>query len=224
LSGLVHALPIIGIVLGGCLFTGSIAWMFAEGRRANENIEQTLNRYVLPRHLTEKQIAAIADYLKGFEPQTVKILIPKGNSEAGSYASDFYTALQQGGWAVTSMGPCIDVSDRLNLSQEKLSAYTNDWCEQMPEGISLQFTQTTESAQINDPKHPKPDRLFSQALLKARVPITSSGGGSGVAITQNSFVIRIGARRMDDGDLIAKKQQQERARRVLEDGEDDVSR
>jgi hypothetical protein len=216
MSALIHALPIIGILLGGFLFTGSIAWMLAANRSANEEFEQTLRRYVLPRHLSDDQISTVADYLKGFDSQTALILVPKGDSEAGSYASDFYKALQQGGWTVT-MRPCVDIAERLNLSQERLNAIdANTWCENLPEGISTYFRQTQNSSQTNDPKHPKPDQLLSQALQKARVRISGSGGGSGINTTENLFVIRIGARRMDDGDLIGEKLRRERARKVLE--------
>jgi hypothetical protein len=215
-----HLLPIICIALGGLILLSSTVWFCLEQYRINRDLESTLSRYVLPRHLTEEQIAAIATYLKGFPPQTAKILVPSGNREANSYASDFYQALQQGGWTV-SIDRCIDARDRIKFSQEKLDATANDWCENLTEGLSTNFTQTMESAQaIEDPKNPKPDYLFSQSLRKAGLRLDQGGGGNGINITANSFVIKIGARKMDDGDLKARALRRERARKTLDDDED----
>jgi preprotein translocase subunit SecE len=192
----VHALPIIGIIVGGCLFVGSIAWVMADDRRANEEFAKTLSRYVLPRHLTELQIAKVADYLSKFDPHEAKFTIVKNSEEANSYASDIQRALQQGGWKISSF------------------AYSDD----VTEGISTQLTETTQSAQMPaDPKHPKADQLFTQAFQDAKISLAGSGSGSGLAVTANSFSIKIGRRRMDDGDLIYKKQIKERAQRMLED-------
>jgi hypothetical protein len=195
IMSVVHALPIIGIIVGGCLFVGCIAWALASNKAANSEIAQTLSRYVLPRHLTDKQIKAISEYLQGFDPQSAKIITPKTNSETSSYAHDFSNALTQGGWAVT-----VEEQDDLR------------------EGLAYTFTQTMANANAkDDPKHPKTNTLFYQAMQKAGITFPEGGGGSGINVTANSFVIRIGARRMDDGDLKVRELQRERARKTLED-------
>lgn len=196
LAAFLHMLPIIGIVVGGLLFTVSVAWVLADNRRANEETIQVLSRYVLPRHLSEEQIGTIGGYLSKYAPCEAKFVVVKNSEEASSYRSDIQRALQLGGWTITS----IDYSDDIR------------------EGITTQFTQTIESSQARpDPKHPKVDELFRQALEQAHVQLTGTGANSGQGIKNNVFAINIGRRRMDDGDLVAKKREQERARRILEE-------
>jgi hypothetical protein len=192
--------PTIGIVLGGLIFIGCVVWQLAENRRANAEIQETLSRYVLPRHLSEQQINTIGDYLSKYDPQQFKMMVIKNNEEASSYRADIQRALTAGGWDLST----IDYSDDVR------------------EGISLQFTETQESSrQRPDPKHPKPLEILRSAFQQARVQLAGTGSGSGVGITANSTTISIGRRRMDDGDLVGKKQMQERARRILQ-GEDDT--
>lgn len=194
-----HALPIIGLLVGGIVFLVSLIWVLIEHRRTNDEIAQTLSRYVLPRHLTEVQIAAVATYLSKFDPQEVELLVLRNSEEAGAYRADVQRALMQGGWSTT-----IKYSDDVR------------------EGISTQFMRTRESFNARpDPKHPTAEQLFLEAVRIAQIPI--SGNGSGTAAegaTANSFSIQIGRRRMDDGDLIWKKQQKERARSLLQDKDD----
>jgi hypothetical protein len=215
-----HLLPIICIALGGLVLLSSVVWVCLEQYRVNRDVERSLNRYVLPRHLTEKQGAAIADYLKGFEPQTARILVAKGSKEANGYADDFSEALKQGGWTVTSIDQCIDAAQRIKYSPEKLDATLNDWCEHVPEGISTAFFQA-ESVKI-DPQLPTPNGLFKQALQKAGINADiDHGGGESATATANLFVIRIGTRRTDDFDLKAKEiRAQMRARQKAEDEND----
>jgi hypothetical protein len=105
--------------------------------------------------------------------------------------------LARGGWEVTT----IDYSDDVR------------------EGISAQFMETQESSQRRDPKRPKANELLQTAFQQARVQWSGIGSGSGVGVTANLVTITVGHRRMDDGDLIGKKQREERARRILQ-GED----
>jgi hypothetical protein len=192
----VYTLPIIGIVVGGCLFVGSIAWVVIDNRRANDEFSKTLSRYVLPRHLTDLQITKVADYLSKFDPQVVQITVIKNSEETNSYVSDIQRALQQGGWKISSF------------------VYSED----VPEGISTNLTETQQSAQMPaDPKHPKADQLFTQAFKDAKISLQGSSSGSGQAITANLFSIKVGRRRLDDGDLMYRKQLKERAQRMLDD-------
>lgn len=196
MSSLVHALPIIGIVVGGFLFVASVAWMLAQGRQADEGVARTLTRYVLPRHLTDAQIKTISTYLSGFPPQTAQFLVIQNNEEASSYRADLQRALMDGGWTISAVN------------------YSND----VREGLTWQLTQPQAAAQQSgSAKNPTVDWLFSKAMEKAHVQIAGSGGGSGRDITTTTFVIAIGHRRMDDGDLTMRKRAQEEARRLLDD-------
>jgi hypothetical protein len=190
--------PMIGIVMFGLLFIVCVVYQLTDNRRANSEIQETLSRYVLPRHLTEQQITIIGDYLLQYNPQQVKMVVIKNTEEASSYRADIQRALTRGAWEIIS----IDYSDDVQ------------------EGISAHFVETQESSQRRpDPKHPKAIEVLQKAFQQARVQWAGIGSGSGIAVTANSVTISIGRRRMDDGDLIGKKQMQERARRILE-GED----
>lgn len=196
LSGFINALPVIGVLVGGFIFVASIAWILSDSRKANADLAKTMARYVLPRHLTDDQITAISKYLSGFPSQAVKFLVMKNSEEASSYRADFQRAIEQGGWRVTAVD------------------YTDD----IPEGITTQIIQTMVSMQApRDPRAPRVDELFAQALRQAHVPLSAQQSGGGIAVTENSFQIRIGRRRMDDGDLKYREQQRERAKRILED-------
>jgi hypothetical protein len=187
---MIYALPIIGVLVGGFIFVGSIAWILADGRKANSEVAKTLSRYVLPRHLTEVQISQIAGYLKGFGLRDAKFLVLKNSGEASSYAADFQLALTNGGWT-----------------------FSVEYADNVPEGISTDL----RSAPAQKQQTPSSDQIFIDALLKAHVRMegNSSGGGGSVLVT--TFTIQIGRRRMDDGDLKVRELQRERARKTLED-------
>lgn len=195
MNHLVHALPVIGILVGGFLFVGCVAWMLAEGRQANEDVARTLTRYVLPRHLTEAQIKTISTYLSGFPSQTVSFLVIRNSEEASSYRADIQRALTDGGWTISGIN------------------YSDD----VPEGL-----QTRLMGPLNAPQQPQnaknlpPDQLFANAMKKASVAIGGSSSGGGVNVTTTTFIITIGHRRMDDGELTYKKVLKERAQRLLE--------
>ena len=203
LNAFIHALPIIGILSGGFLFVGSIAWVLADVRKQNDEVSRTLTRYVLPRHLTDIQISAISNYLQKFPPKDVKFIVVKNNEEAGSYRADFQRALVAGGWTISEI------------------SYSDD----IGEGVSTEFNEPQVNANARpDPKNPKADQLFAAALKDAHMrPSGSTSSGSGSGITAETFVIKIGRRRMDDGDLIVKKQIQERKRRLLQEEEESVA-
>jgi hypothetical protein len=190
--------PLIGMILGGLCFIGCAAWLVVDVRSTNDQIENALRRYVLPRHLTDQQISTIADYLRKFGPQVVKFTVAKDNQEANSYRADIQKALEQSGWAISS----TDYAD-------------------IPEGVRYQYMQTQENNQKpRDAKNPRPDTLITDAFKLAHVRLDGGGGGSSINVTADSFTIFVGHRRMDDGDLIGKRIMRERALRQLQDLDD----
>jgi hypothetical protein len=198
---LMEIVPIIGILIGGMIFVGSIAWVVADNRRAARDVSETLARYVLPRHLTEQQITTVAEYLSKTAPQKVNYIVAKNNTEASAFWSDINRAITQGGWSL----------DKIEYSDD------------VQQGITTHYQQTMESArQPVDPKQPKPDVIFRDALKAARIQLSGGGGGSGIDTKENVFTIKVGIRRMDDGDLIGKKLMQERARRILDGTEEEL--
>lgn len=174
-------LPILGMTIGGLLFIGCAIWVLAGLNGSNQDILRALNRYVLPRHLSEQQIATIADYLQKHPPQKVKFSIIRNNEEASSYRVDIQQALLKGGWEIIGF----------------------DYPDFVQEGLSIHFQQTQASQQQQGTlKNPKPDTILLDALRAAKVRIDGSGGGSGIDTKENVLTIRIGHRRMDDGDLV----------------------
>ena len=164
------------------------------------SVQTTLRRYVLPRHLTDDQIATIANYLSAHDPQEIKLIVLQNYEEAGAYRVDIQKALAGGGWKIST----IDYSNNL------------------PEGLSINFTQTMESAQsAPDPKHPKADEMLQESFRRAHIQINQTGSGSGIGVLTNSLTLSIGHRRMDDEDLIVKKQNMEMLRKMVEQGGDE---
>lgn len=193
-SWLMNKYPVIVIAIIALLAAWQLGRLTAEQRQVND----VLSRYVLPRHLSEDQIGAIAEYLSSYDSQTFKIVSVKNSGEAAEYGADFQTALERGGWKIDG-GP--------TFAQEDL-----------PEGISIQFTETQVSYHTaSDSKHPKTNALFIQALASAHIKAIESGDGSGPDVQTNTFTIRIGPRRMDDVDLIHKEQQKAWAHKILKD-------
>jgi hypothetical protein len=101
LMSLLQMWPTIGMVVGGLLFIACVVWQLTENRRGNAEIQETLSRYVLPRHLTEQQIKIIGDYLSQYPPQQYKFVLVKNYEEVGAYRVDIQRALTLGGWDVT---------------------------------------------------------------------------------------------------------------------------
>ena len=122
---------------------------------------------------------------------------PPRNDEASAYRADFQRALTRGGWTVTSVG-------------------TTDG---LPEGIS---TVEERPHGHRDRNSPNPVHLLREAFRQARVEISSGSGKSGKDIESTSVTLRIGPRRMGDGDLRARERDLEEARKLLESGEDEI--
>jgi hypothetical protein len=192
----VPMLPILGMVAGGLLFLGCAALFLANQSSSNAEIREALKRYVLPRHLTEEQIATVAGYLAQHEPQQVKFVVLKSSEEASSYRADFQKALERGRWRVVSIDYAVD----------------------MQEGVRLEYAQTLQSSQTPpDPAHPTPLAILQEAFAQARIPLTGTGGSGGGNIKENSLTISISHRRMDDGDLVGRRLMRERALKILQE-------
>jgi hypothetical protein len=58
-----------------------------------------LQRWVIPRHLTQEQIASIGNYLLKFPPYSVRFNVQENDEEASSYRADLQQAIEQGGGA-----------------------------------------------------------------------------------------------------------------------------
>ena len=150
-------------------------WIWVLSEKVS-NIQSAIDCLVTPRHLTDDQIAKIAEFLSAHESHEIILNRIRDDTEASSYQGDFYRAFEKGGWTITAV----------NIVPES------------SEGTHLNFTQTQESAQQKpDAKHPKPDVLLQQALKQADVEIEGSGGQSGVAISKNSLSLTVGHRRHD---------------------------
>jgi hypothetical protein len=148
-----------------------------------QSIARVIERGVLPRHLNKRQRLAISSFLLQFEPHEFAFKIEDKNGEASSYRSDLEQALEKGGWT---------------RSRENPYEYTKD----IPEGLSIDFTQTVEHSQRpDDPRNPKPDKLFMMGLGLAGIRLNQSGGRSGINITEDRLIIGIGRRRMDSYEL-----------------------
>ena len=148
-------------------------------RNDTQAIAKVIDRLVLPRHLSKGQQRTISSFLLQFEPHEFAFRLSNRNEEAGEYRADIEQALLKGGWTRSDKNPY---------------EYTED----VPEGLSLNFTQTEEHGRIPaDPRNPKPDRVLMMALGAAAVRFDQGGGGSGINVTEDRLVIGIGKRRMD---------------------------
>ena len=150
--------PIIGMIVGGLLFVGCAAWLFAKNSASVAEIQESLQRYVLPQHLTEKQMAIIGDYLRQCEPQTVKMAVLENSEEASQYRADIQQALTHGGWQVSAI------------------QYSSD----IREDVTTHFIQAQETRQRrHDPNHPKVDELFREATRRAGIQLQGHSGSGG---------------------------------------------
>jgi hypothetical protein len=148
-------------------------------RNDEQSIAKVIDRLVMPRHITPRQQRVISSFLSQFAPHEYAFQMPNGYEEAGSFRADLEQALIKAGWTRSPVNPYV---------------YTND----VPEGLTLQFTQTMEHAQRgNDPKNPNASELLQMAFGLAGVAINGSSGGSGVNVTEDRLVISIGHPRRD---------------------------
>jgi hypothetical protein len=146
-------------------------------RNDQHSMTEVLNRFALPRQLSETQSNSIAQFLKSFPSQDVGIEVVQGDEEAISYGIDLQNALKRGGWNVKSLD---------FISPPKV----------IQSGLSIDFIQTPENNQIQaTTNNPKVNLLLRMALGNAGVAVDGMGGGSGIAVTHDSLTIRVGRRR-----------------------------
>jgi hypothetical protein len=140
-------------------------------------MQLVLRRFVLPRHLTERQKVEIAKYLRRYEPKSFRIGVAVNNSEADGYRVDIEDALVRGGWQAIGPAPVRNNSGLVTFLQE-----------------------TDEHARIRDPARPKADEILRDAFASVGVRLDGNGRSSGPNVTDESLAINIGNRRMDDAE------------------------
>jgi hypothetical protein len=141
--------PVVGLVAGTLLILGSLVWMYADSHSTMRDIQIALKRYVLPRHLTDQQSAAISQYLKQRQPFEAKVIAVKNNTEASRYAEDIRQALIKGGWTVAPA-----------------DTFAPD---DVPPDVSIAYIQTLQSGRNPyDPSHPEAGTCSSK-LSQARM-------------------------------------------------------
>lgn len=133
-----------------------------------------LERWVIPRRLTEQQINSIAQYLAKFRPSTVSFKTKKDDEEADFYRGDLHDALNRGGWKVLQRDYVTDVKEGLTIHVEDTPA---------------------SAAAADDPRQPKPSHLLFAALKQAEVQVDGSSGSSGTNIFQDAITISVGTRK-----------------------------
>ncbi len=179
----------------------SVLWLVnfvpsIQGRQI-ATIQSDMTRYVLPRHLSEKQVHQISEFLAQHDPKEITIVSPI-DEEASQYAGEFWTAFTDGGWKVHR-----DVS----------GTYSN---RPLPEGLSIDFRGSNGPSSVEpDPKHPNASTLLVRALKEAHVE-PESAGSSGVddGSEHGTLSLGINHRRMDDGVLQSKKREIERLHKL----------
>ncbi|MBZ9860729.1 hypothetical protein [Mesorhizobium sp. CA12] len=150
-------------------------------RNEMTGMRKAMDRYVMPRHLSQEQQTKIADLLSAHPPQEVILVQPHRCEEASSYRSDFHTALTKGGWKIKT----VEISDDIG------------------EGVTLHSRAPIVTGGDSDDK---PLQILGDALRSAGVAITGTGSGRGQRDTEYLLYLKIGRRRMDDNDLILKEE------------------
>lgn len=143
-------------------------------------IQKRMERYVLPRSLTEAQKNAIAAHLRKFDPQTVVMRIIPRNEEAGSYRADLQQALEKGGWPIVQF-----IYDE--TAQEGLSINST---EPRPDPA-----QQTPFDRLNPKK--KPVQILVEAFTQAGVAINGGMSSNDARYIGAAITIVIGNRKRD---------------------------
>jgi hypothetical protein len=179
-------LPIYGMAISGIIFVLCAAWWLTNNYRATMAMQQALDRYVLPRHLTADQIATIGRYLKQYDPLRYNMKILANSTEASAYAQDIRTALEDGGWRA------VYIEQVPNL----------------PEGITYYRERSSDAARV--PGTHGSRQLFIDALKAAKVRVEGGGGSSASGrAPEIELTVIVGARSMSDADDILRRQMQE---------------
>lgn len=169
-------------ILIGLAFCGWAYYIATTVNRVNvdsRRLKIEMMRYVLPRHLTQRQIDSIGNYLSHQEKQQVVFNVINRDEEASSFRADLQQALAKGGWAVSDI------------------KYSDD----VQEGLGLSIQGPLPRAQQNpfDVLHPKPTpvQVLADALKQADVQVQSMGSGGGINIAATTITISVGRRRRD---------------------------
>jgi hypothetical protein len=126
-------------------------------RNDEHSITQVLDRFVLPRQLSEGQIKSIGSFLQNFQPQEVSFELVQGDQEANVYQNDLQHALEKAGWHIKEVKSVPETS----------------------QSLSIDFRQTPEHSQVqSDFKHPKGDLLLQEAFGLAGVRLDGVSSGS----------------------------------------------
>jgi hypothetical protein len=141
-------------------------------------IRNALERWVIPRNLSEEQKETIGNYLSKFRPYKAAFTVPTRDAEAVSYQNDIKEALVAGGWKISSGRTDLD---------------------DVEEGLTYDFIQTPETfhRDDNDPRNPKQNKLFSDALAKAKVDVIGGANHQAKAGEEEILIIHIGHRKRD---------------------------
>lgn len=73
-------------------------------RNDQNSITNVLDRFVLPRQLSESQIQSFGDFIKQFPKPDVAIEVVKGDEEAANYAQDLKKAFIKASWMTENTG------------------------------------------------------------------------------------------------------------------------
>jgi len=172
------------LTLGSVLMVALIAATLLLVRPLQSEIvemRKAMERYVMPRHLSQEQQTKIADFLSSKPPQEVVLVQPNHYEEAGSYRADFHQALTKGGWKIKTVEISEDVGEGLSIHSR---------------GPAIPGGEDGD----------KPLETLRDALSTAGVTINGTGTGRGVNEKEYRLYLKIGRRRMDDGDLVTKEQ------------------
>jgi len=128
-----------------------------------------MERYVLPRRLTDAQKATVAAVLSKAKPHDVRIIVLQNDEEASSYAVDFWNAIEKGKWPVISIDHSRDVFEglRVNFSQPSQPGKTNE---------------ELARERVNQSREPGPDEALMRAFREAGILIQGTGGSAGANI------------------------------------------
>lgn len=171
----------IGLVLLALTTLGLIGWNIWSQQRIT-HLEAQMERYVLPRHLTQNQKDSIAEYLRnsGIEPQTVEMRIITRNEEASSYRADLQQALEKAGWPVSNF--IYDETVQEGLGINTLEPYPNP-------------QQQTIFDRVKNKK--TPTQILTDAFKNAGVILHRGSGGGSREISAPVITIEVGSRRRD---------------------------
>ena len=71
----------------------------------NRRLQTNMERFVLPRHLSQDQSKAISDFLSKYPANQVSVYTVTYDTEAQDFSQELIRAIRKGGWAVDSPGP-----------------------------------------------------------------------------------------------------------------------